>query len=247
MQNLAIALKDKPNPVGRLTELLQPMPRPTNNWTIPLIYPSMSEPLCPHFNFHISSLWNFFLNTIYWLLKRLTPDFPMPDWLTISVAFAIGGLIFAFGKWYGNVNSDRKSFKEFMREVKEDIGGMQEKIDRILDRTFPPSRLITSKSPLSLTDLGEEVAEDLNAEDWADKKALRVWEDVQEMEDYEVHEYCFDRVRTPQFTGNMKGAIRKIAYEHGISTEDIYDVLAIVLRDVILERREEGEGLSTTE
>ncbi len=45
----------------------------------------------------------------------------------------------------------------------------------------------------------------------------------------------------------MRDTIKEVAYENGINTDGVYDVLAIVLRDTILEKRQEGEGLSTTE
>lgn len=170
----------------------------------------------------------------------------MPDWLTLSAILVIGGIIFAFGKWYGAVNSDRKSFKEFMSEIREDIEGIRTKIEDVL-RRLPPPPLITGKSPLSLTEFGEEIAGELDAENWANDLAYDIWEDVQEMKDYEVHEYCFDRVRSDDFTGDMRDTIKEVAYENGINTDGVYDVLAIVLRDTILEKRQEGEGLSTTE
>lgn len=170
----------------------------------------------------------------------------MPDWLTISAVLVIGGIIFAFGKWHGSVNSDRKAFKEFMSEIQKDIKEIRTNVEEIF-RRLPRQPLITSKSPLSLTKFGAEVAEELDAEDWADDQAYQVWEDVQGMKDYEVHEYCNDHVRADDFTGHMRDTIKEVAYENGINTDGVYDVLAIVLRDTILEKLREGEGLSTTE
>lgn len=170
----------------------------------------------------------------------------MPDWVTISAVLVIGGIIFAFGKWYGSVNSDRKFFKEFMSEIRKDIKEIRTNIEEIF-RRLPVRPLITAKSPLSLTEFGEIVAEELDAEDWADNLAYEVWENVQGMKDYEVHEYCFDNVRTDDFTGYIRDTIKEVAYENGINTDGVYDVLAIVLRDTILEKLQEGEGLSTTE
>lgn len=46
---------------------------------------------------------------------------------------------------------------------------------------------------------------------------------------------------------NLEKRIKKVAYDHGIKTQAVYDVLAIVLRDVIIEKLEEGAGLDTTE
>ncbi len=89
-----------------------------------------------------------------------------------------------------------------MSEIQKDIEGIRTKIEDILHR-LPPPPLITGKSPLSLTGFGEEIADKLDAENWANNLAYDIWEDVQEMKDYEVHEYCFDCVRSDDFTGDM--------------------------------------------
>ena len=71
-------------------------------------------------------------------------------WLIPSVIAglaAIGGGLFKAGGWFSNVNSDRKSFKEFMDEIRGDI-------KEILLRL--PPLTVASSSPLRLTDFGEK-------------------------------------------------------------------------------------------
>lgn len=58
----------------------------------------------------------------------------MPDWVTdprtlIAVAAAIGGI----GYWVGQVNSDRKSFKKFMKEVRTDLATLKENFATLRD------------------------------------------------------------------------------------------------------------------
>ena len=48
---------------------------------------------------------------------------------------ALVGLVFAIGRWVGEVNSDRKSFKEFMAEMRQEIRDLRQDI-RDLQRTF---------------------------------------------------------------------------------------------------------------
>lgn len=50
----------------------------------------------------------------------------------------------------------------------------------------PP--LIVGKSPLSLTEFGGQVAENLDSKNWAEDVGYKVWKNVQEMKDDEVHE-----------------------------------------------------------
>lgn len=39
----------------------------------------------------------------------------------LAAIFAIIAAVFKFGSWYGEVNSDRIMFKEFMAEVRRDL------------------------------------------------------------------------------------------------------------------------------
>ncbi len=69
-----------------------------------------------------------------------------------------------------------------MSEIRKDTEGIRTNIEEIF-RRLPPPPLIASRSPLSLTDFGRKVADDLNAEAWADNVAHGIWETVQEMKD----------------------------------------------------------------
>lgn len=74
----------------------------------------------------------------------------MNEWLANPVAWVaslsvVAGVAFALGTWKGKVDSDRASFKEFMREVRDDI-------KEILGRL--PSPTVTDASPLPLTACG---------------------------------------------------------------------------------------------
>ena len=61
----------------------------------------------------------------------------------------IAGLIFGIGAWVGAVNADRRSFKEFMTEVRDDL-------NKILARL--PPRVFAGESPIELTDLGKNIS-----------------------------------------------------------------------------------------
>lgn len=55
----------------------------------------------------------------------------MPEWLPAATAFTLVTALVGIGIWIGGVNSDRENFKEFMREVRDDI-------KTILSRLPPP-------------------------------------------------------------------------------------------------------------
>ena len=76
----------------------------------------------------------------------------MPEWagnplVWIICGVAVAGALLKAGMWISGVNSDRASFKEFMRRV-------EDKLDKISDRL--PAQTVSSSSPIQLTDLGEE-------------------------------------------------------------------------------------------
>ena len=86
----------------------------------------------------------------------------MQEWLANPVAWVaalsllsmVAGAAFAFGTWKGKVDSDRASFKVFMKEVRDDI-------KEILGRL--PSPTVADGSPLQLTDCGKSISERLGA------------------------------------------------------------------------------------
>ena len=77
--------------------------------------------------------------------------------LILTVFLIVLGVFTSIGIWIGKVNSDRASFKDFMKEIRKDI-------KTILGR-LPPGP-VTGSSPLQLTDLGESISQTLEARNW---------------------------------------------------------------------------------
>ena len=61
------------------------------------------------------------------MLDELFPT----GWHLIATSVALGGFVLTAGIWIGNVNSDRKSFKEFMHEVKTDLELLRETMHEV--------------------------------------------------------------------------------------------------------------------
>ncbi|MCY4674105.1 MAG: hypothetical protein OXD43_10145 [Bacteroidetes bacterium] len=191
---------------------------------------------------------------------------------TVSFAVTLVVFVYKVGVWRrttdkdlqqlrDTADSDRKDFRETIdnyrqdsretiQEIREDIREIRSNIENLFIRTTlppPSSQPITSSSPLSLTDFGEKIARDLGAAHWVNKTAPEVWSYAQTLiEDYEVQGYCFKYVRH-YLSDEMETRIKRTAYEYGTDIEGVYNVLAIVLRDKLLEKRRLGEGLSPTE
>ena len=160
----------------------------------------------------------------------------MPEWITdlrtiVVVVSAIGGLLCWAGYWVGQVNSDRKSFKTFISEVREDMAEIRKKFEDILFRLTPAS--VTLSSPLRLTDLGEEIATDLKAYEWAAELAPSLQENVKDMFPWEVDDFCNDYVQS-SLSDRMSKKVGPSAYQHGLDRSGVRAVLRVVLRDELL-------------
>ena len=80
--------------------------------------------------------------------------------VVVSVLIGVGALLFKGGNWYGQVNTERGHFKDFMEKV-------DKKLDQILERIRPLEA--TTGSPLRLTDLGNKIAQEIEAEQWTEE------------------------------------------------------------------------------
>lgn len=163
----------------------------------------------------------------------------MSDWLLIATPIVIGLVAIVKGcsvylqkvrakaEWKGAVDADRTSFKEFMEEVRTDI-------KKILDR-LPPATAAGS-SPITLTDLGEKISREIGAKTWAADTADKIKESTKNMQPYEIQEFCKEFVNLRhKFPEELDLLIKNSAYENAVKREQVLNVLAIELRDRLLE------------
>jgi hypothetical protein len=171
------------------------------------------------------------------LQERVVED---GGWLANRVFWAIGilavvvlGGIVKFSRWTGKVDSDREAFKGFMEEVREDLRKIRERIDLIFDRLPVPTE--KTSSPLTLTDFGQSIAQDVGAQEVAKRLAQGIREKTRGMDPYEVQEHCLDFM-TAQYKPEheLDSLINKVAYDRGVKREQVLRVIAIELRDQLL-------------
>ena len=158
----------------------------------------------------------------------------VPPWALagiVSAVLAILSLVFVIGKWVGGINEHRNTINttlsDFMSEMLEDIKSILRRL---------PRTTIASSSPLSLTDFGQDISQALDAKAWARRTADEVRDELAGKQDYEVQDFCFDYVRNQyRPEEDQKNRIGTIAYENGIDRQEVLNVLAIELRDALLE------------
>lgn len=159
----------------------------------------------------------------------------MDEWIKspviIPAVIAFVSLLVTVGIWVGRVNSDRENFKEFMKEVRDDIGEIFRKL---------PSSPVDSLSPLQLNDLGDQIADHMDAKAWAGALSEKILEQIEGMEDFEIDEYSRNYVSRLDEAWQRK--ISSSAYKFGLERNSIELVLAVVLRNVLLQRLQMQSG-----
>ena len=97
------------------------------------------------------------------------------------------------------------------------------------------SAVSQSESPITLTPLGKTVSRETDATKWAQTTAQAVSDEAGDKA-YTIQEYCFRYVIGVEFEPDLREAIGKAAYDHGLAMESVLRVLAIELRDELLKR-----------
>ena len=161
----------------------------------------------------------------------------MSEWITftglVALTITVITAIAKFSRWSGQVDADRDTFKDLMKEVREDLKNLRQNVDRILGKLGVA--LIKSSSPTQLTPLGEEVAKDLGAHEWAKEALPLLMEQSLDKAEWEIDQICFDFVYG-QLPGEMPKALSRVAYERGIDRSSLLPLLQVVLRNAILDR-----------
>ena len=150
------------------------------------------------------------------------------------IGITIVGAVISFIQWHANVNADRKTFKEFMNEIKNDI-------KTILLR-LPPSAT-SQNSPIRLTELGDKIVQDVKPEAWISMYADQLLPQTEDKTLYQIQQLAFEFAEKEIYE-NAKGTIRmdieNCAFRHGISVQEVLKALGVVLRDKIFQ----AKGLS---
>lgn len=144
--------------------------------------------------------------------------------VTLFIAFISGTI--AVSIWGGRVQEHKKGVTEFMKEIRDDI-------KKIFDR-LPPNP-VGAGSPMKLTELGEEISKEISAKQWAIRTAESLVGKIEGKKEFEVYDFCVKYVNEDfQPTEEQNDMLRESAYEHGIKNEQVLGVLAVELRDALL-------------
>ncbi len=146
--------------------------------------------------------------------------------ISITALLAVVGLIFKFGKWYGEVNSDQARFSDFIKEIRKDIKD-------ILSR-LPPAPT-TGSSPIQLTEIGERISNHISAKEWAATEADNLAPKTKDMNAFEIQTLSFDHAKSFEPDASLLSKMQESAFESGINLEGVKEVLGVELRDCLLQ------------
>ena len=165
----------------------------------------------------------------------LLSEYQVPAfWLVV-----LGIAIWWFRGWHATTNSrlktlqddvekDRTTLQEFMKEIRDDIKKIFERL---------PAVVTSSKSPIGLTELGEQISEKVAAKAWARTEAEKLIGSTEGADALGVQETAFQYARDFDPPSELLGKMRASAFEGGVDLSSVRDVLGVELRDVLLERR----------
>ena len=167
-------------------------------------------------------------------------------WHPVVVGTALLGVGLGIGTWVHKVNSDRKSFREFMVEVRNGFRDIHDTLNDILWRISSASQ--ERGGSLRLSDKGRVMSKSLRVREWASDTGPGLRSRVEGMNPYRVQEFCFDYAKEefdPADEQEIK--IKECAYENAVTRDEVLDVFAIELRDFLLkaDNHREGSGSPT--
>ena len=158
----------------------------------------------------------------------------MPDWLTVTAVVAGMAALLAAGRWVGGVNNDRRSFHDFVKEMREKfMPEIRQDIKMILQRL--PRVPVAGGSPIRLTSYGRDIAAWLEAEEWAEGLAPQLSAQVAGKKPFEIDEFAHDYVRQ-RLPEEWEEKVAAGAYRFGTDREGVKSVLRVVLRDRLLQQ-----------
>ena len=158
-----------------------------------------------------------------------------------------------FGSWKGRLDEKMKNIDETLKEFRKDISDKIENlIDKINDhekRIFGIEcllknnrvKLAKGKSPLGLTDLGEDASKHIKADDLAEKIAssIKNHNKICSMNNYDIQEFCFNYISTEyEPPSDLMDTIKDFAYMNSIHYNEVMIVLQIKLRDYFIKKKE---------
>ncbi len=157
--------------------------------------------------------------------------------IAVTATLALLGVLYWFAYWKGTVDEHRRTVDGHLSAFKALLDEIRNDIKQIFKR-LPDPAVVSSASPLQLTDLGESMSEFMKAKNWAGEIAPQLLPQVINKQPFEVDQVAQDYVKG-KLGKEMDRQVAACAYEYGRTQDRVLDVLHVVLRDELLRLRDQ--------
>ena len=171
----------------------------------------------------------------------------------IAGTLIVGLVIWKVSSWKTTVDNDRNNLKNGIDKLEKTVTDfmveIRNKFDDIFLRLTPPTQ--HTNSPIALSDLGRQVAEEIKVDNWVNTYVEKVKAQLAPNgTPYEIQEACFryadeqlmKELETESKTNKAYSFIKKdiemSAYKNGIDIPSVLRVVGIKIRDEILRVRD---------
>lgn len=151
--------------------------------------------------------------------------------LWIVVVLGVGGALVTIARWTANVDAARKGWERVAKTIDDKLDTIQSRIDDLF--TVFGRQAVRAESPVRLTEFGQELSKKLNATAWAVRTADSVQGEVEDKEAWEIHDFCFAYSKE-RLSKDRERDVKRVAYEAGVDDVQARNVLAVELRDQLL-------------
>lgn len=175
------------------------------------------------------------------LLIKLMEQLNSSVFVLLGILAVTAWAIFKMGAW-------REVFRQHddkickIEGLAEKVVVMGTKVDLIY-QLVNPNRPVAAMSPISLTDIGKQIAANINAENLVGRNRDRLIAAV-EMESpknaYDIQMAAMKVAREkmlPMLNESELLAVKQEAYNRGLLVEDVLSVFGVLLRNIVLEKK----------
>ncbi len=164
--------------------------------------------------------------SIQGIIEKIAP------WITIII---LSVLFWKIPVW-------KTKIEKSIEHIKENLEKLEKKYEQIHDMLLGAVdvQLVKRSSPLTLTDFGTEISEQIGAAEIARKYAKILLPETKHLNAYQIQEYCFKYCKEEllndlgESNPSQYELIHTVAFENGIKIDKITGVVGIKLRDAIL-------------
>ena len=160
---------------------------------------------------------------LQWILAN-----PVLTSVIVTVLIALGTGIWKAARWVQKTEDATSGTAAVLQKLLDEI----KELRAIILARHPLTA--ATMSPLQLNALGQRVVDILGADEWAKQTALRVRNEVEGLQPFQVDEFSDNYVQTRLEAPWVKERVPACAYQLGIDRPSVLLALRVVLRDELL-------------